>query len=273
MRLAFFGDVVGRSGRVALVDFLRNSRSQNSYDLVIVNGENAAHGFGITQKICEQLFEAGVNAITMGNHTFDQKTDLQIFDSEERLVRPLNYPAGTPGHGSICLDVPFLGKKVLVINLIGRLFMELNDDPFASMSEVVSKYRLGSNVDAIFVDFHGEATAEKIAFARYFDGKISAIVGTHTHVPTADARILNGGTGFLTDCGMCGDYDSCIGMEDDAPIKRFISKVNAYARFSPAQNEATVCGVIIDIGDDGLCVKIEQVIGGCVFKNNLDMAD
>jgi calcineurin-like phosphoesterase len=148
--------------------------------------------------------------------------------------------------------------------------MELNEDPFEAMSEIVSQYKLGSNVDAIFVDFHAEATAEKVAFARYFDGKVTAVVGTHTHVPTADARILTNGTGFLSDCGMCGDYDSCIGMEDEASIKRFVHKVHAYAKLSPAQKEATVCGIVMDVGDNGLCKSIRQIIDGGVLAPRCD---
>ncbi len=262
MRLAFFGDVVGKSGRNALIDYLGKQR--NRFDFIVVNGENAAHGFGITQKICDQFFDSGVDVITLGNHTFDQKDDLQMFDRNKNLVRPLNYRKGTPGHGFAIIEMPYSKRKVIVVNLIGRLFMEQNDDPFQVIDEFLKQYSLGNNADFIFVDFHAEATAEKVALARYLDGRISALVGTHTHIPTADAQILRGGTGYLTDCGMCGDYDSCIGMHDESPIKRFTSKVDAYAHMTPALNEATVCGVSLDLDDStGLSRKIQTIrVGG-----------
>ena len=264
MRLAFFGDVVGKSGRTAVVDYIKNNKSKNGFDFIVVNGENATHGFGITQAICDQFFAVGVDAITLGNHTFSQKNDMQLFDREKNLLRPLNYPKGTPGHGFTIVEMPFSKRKIMVINLIGRLFMEANDDPFVAADELLSQYRLGVSVDVIFVDFHAEATAEKVALARYLDGRISGLVGTHTHVPTADAQILPKGTGYLSDCGMCGDYNSCIGMHDEAPIKRFTSKVDAYARMTPALGEATVCGVVLDLDDDtGLCQRIHTLrVGG-----------
>ncbi|MBQ8651407.1 MAG: TIGR00282 family metallophosphoesterase [Alphaproteobacteria bacterium] len=266
MRIVFFGDVVGKSGRDALVSYIATNKKKLNIDFVIVNGENSAHGFGITQRICDQFFDIGVNAITLGNHTFDQKDNLQLFDREKRLIRPINYPKGTPGRGMQVFDVPFLNKKVLVINAIGRLFLEQNDDPFQVIPEQINGYVLGNNIDAIFIDFHAEATAEKVAMARYLDGKITALVGTHTHVPTADAQILQKGTGYLTDCGMCGDYDSCIGMHEESPIKRFTSKVDAYARMRPAEKEATVCGVLIDVNQNGLCDHIETIRSGGFLK-------
>lgn len=271
MRVAFFGDIVGRSGRDALADYLKNNKSKNGFDFIIANGENAAHGFGITQKICDQLFGIGIDVITLGNHTFDQKDDLQMFDRNKNLIRPLNYMKGTPGHGFAVVEMPFSKRKVMVINLIGRLFMEHNDDPFQVANEFLDQYRLGSNVDFIIVDFHAEATAEKVALARYLDGRISGLIGTHTHIPTGDAQILKNGTGYLSDSGMCGDYDSCIGMQDASPIKRFISKVDAYARMTPALNEATVCGVVMDLDDQtGLCHKIQTIRIGGFLKEQKD---
>ncbi len=271
MRIAFFGDVVGKSGREAVIEYIKNNKSRKGFDFIIVNGENAAHGFGITQNICDQLFYVGVDVITLGNHTFDQKDDLQLFDREKRLIRPLNYPKGTPGKGFVIIEMPFSKRKVMVINLIGRLFLEANDDPFFIMNEFLNDYKLGVNVDAIFVDFHAEATAEKVALARYLDGRISGFVGTHTHVPTADLQILPRGTGYLSDCGMCGDYDSCIGMKDDAPIMRFTSKVHAFAKMSPAVKEATVCGVVMDLDDStGLCSNIQTIRMGGFLKEQKD---
>jgi metallophosphoesterase (TIGR00282 family) len=270
VRIAFFGDVVGKSGRDATIEYIRANRARHGFDFIIVNGENAAHGFGITQRICNKFFEVGVDVITMGNHTFDQKDDLPMFDRERRLIRPLNYPRKTPGHGFVVADVCALNKKVMVVNIMGRLFMEENDDPFAVLSDLLDKYKLTVNVDAIFVDCHAEATAEKTALARYFDGRISALVGTHTHVPTADLQILNDGTGFLSDCGMCGDYDSCIGMDEEAPIKRFVSKVDAYAKMVPALKSATVCGVVMDVGNNGLCTNIQTIRMGGFLKEQKD---
>lgn len=270
MRIAFFGDVVGKSGREAVIKYVSENREKHKFDCVIVNGENAAHGFGITQGICSQFFDVGVNVITLGNHTFDQKDDLQLFDREQRLVRPLNYPKDTPGRGYTIIELPFSHKKVMIINVMGRLFMEANDDPFAVVDELLKKYKLGVGIDAIFIDIHAEATAEKTAFARYFDGRVSGVAGTHTHVPTADLQILPKGTGYLTDCGMCGDYDSVIGMEEVAPIKRFTQKLSAFARMSPAIKEATVCGVVMDINEMGLCVNIQTIRVGGYLKEQKD---
>lgn len=262
MRLVFFGDVVGRPGREAVINYIKQNKS--NFDFIVVNGENAAHGFGITQRICDQFFDVGVDVITLGNHTFDQKDDLQMFDRNKNLIRPLNYMRGTPGHGFTIVEMPFSKKKVMVVNLIGRVFMEANDHPFIAIADLLNQYRLGTTVDFIVIDFHAEATAEKIALARYLDGRISGLVGTHTHVPTADAQILKNGTGYLSDCGMCGDYDSCLGMHDESPIKRFVSKVDAFARMTPANNEATVCGVVMDLDyKTGLCSKIQTFrVGG-----------
>lgn len=271
MRLAFFGDIVGKSGREGVIDYIKNNKVQKGFDFIIVNGENAAHGFGITQNICDQLFYVGVDVITLGNHTFDQKDDLQLFDREKRLIRPLNYPKGTPGKGFVIVEMPFSKRKIMVVNLIGRLFLEANDDPFFVMNEFLNDYKLGVNVDAIFVDFHAEATAEKVALARYLDGRISGFVGTHTHAPTADLQILPKGTGYLSDCGMCGDYDSCIGMKDDSPILRFTSKIHAYAKMTPALKEATVCGVVMDLDDStGLCSNIQTIRVGGFLKEQKD---
>ncbi|MDR1365391.1 MAG: YmdB family metallophosphoesterase [Holosporales bacterium] len=271
MRIAFFGDVVGKCGRNAAIEYIRTNRVKYGFDFIIVNGENAAHGFGITQRICDKFFEVGVDVITLGNHSFDQKDDLAMFERERRLIRPLNYPRRTPGRGFVVADAHgLLGRKVMVVNVMGRLFMEENDDPFVVMTDLLSEYKLTVNVDAIFVDCHAEATAEKTALARYFDGKISALIGTHTHAPTADLQILSRGTGFLSDCGMCGDYDSCIGMDDESPIKRFTSKVDAYAKMIPAQKEATVCGVVVDVGNNGLCSNIQTIRVGGFLKEQKD---
>lgn len=267
MRLAFFGDVVGKAGREILIKYLKEHRSKCGFDCIVVNGENAAHGFGITQKICDLFFTNGVDVITMGNHTFDKKDDLQLFDRNKNLIRPLNFMKGTPGHGYTLLEMPYSKRKILVVNLIGKLFLDDDEHPFFAMDELLEKYRLGANVDFIFVDFHAEATAEKVALSRYLDGRISAFVGTHTHIPTADAQILTKGTGYLTDAGMCGDYDSCIGMDDKSPIKRFTSKLDSAARMIPSMKEATVCGVVFELDDQsGLCKDIRTIRSGGFLK-------
>ncbi|MDR0942856.1 MAG: TIGR00282 family metallophosphoesterase [Holosporales bacterium] len=270
MRIAFFGDVMGKSGTDAVINYIQSNKTKYKFDFVVVNGENAAYGFGINQGICDQFFNAGVNVITLGNHTFARRDDIAIFEREKRLIRPLNYPKGTPGRGFVITDIPFLNKKIMIVNLMGRIFMEANDDPFSKIDELLNQYKLKVNVDAIFIDFHAEATAEKTALARYLDGRISAIIGTHTHVPTVDLQILQNGTGFLSDCGMCGDYDSCIGMDDKAPIRRFLSKVDAHAKMTPALKEATVCGVVVDINENGLCKDIQTIRVGGFLKEQKD---
>ena len=274
MRLAFFGDVVGRSGRNALLRYLKENKSRCGFDFIIVNGENAAHGFGINQRICDLFFSSGIDVITMGNHTFDKRDDLQMFDRNKNLIRPVNFIKGTPGHGYTIIEMPYSKRKVLVVNLIGQLFMGYNEHPFFAMDALLNQYRLRVNVDFIFVDFHAETTAEKVALTRYLDGRISALVGTHTHIPTADAQVLKGGTGYLTDAGMCGDYDSCIGMDENSPIKRFISKLDSFARMMPATHEATVCGVVMDLDDNtGLCKNIQTIRTGGFLREQKDFVE
>ncbi len=264
IKVICFGDICGESGRKCLVNYL--GKHQGVFDFVVANGENSAHGFGITQKICDQLFNAGVNVITLGNHTFDLHNDLQMFDRNKNLIRPINYPKGTPGHGFVTCQLPN-GKKITVVNVLGRVFMEANDDPFAIMNNFVTLNKIGVSTNAIIVDFHAETSSEKKALGFYLDGKISALYGTHTHVPTADAQILPNGTGFLTDCGMCGDYNSVIGMESSVPVLRLTEKISAHARMTPATNikSATVCGVVFEIDDCGKCIDVQTVRYGGDF--------
>ncbi|MEJ2026931.1 MAG: TIGR00282 family metallophosphoesterase [Limibacillus sp.] len=224
MRFLFLGDIVGRPGRDAINKHLPDLRRELGLDAVVANGENAAAGFGITQKICKEMFEAGVDLISGGNHSWDQREALSFIDDEPRLLRPQNYPAGTPGRGSGVVDAG-RGRKLLVVNLMARLYMDPLDDPFATMKAVLSSVRLGATANAILLDFHGEATSEKMAMGHFVDGKVSLCVGTHTHVPTADTMILPGGTAYQTDAGMCGDYDSVIGMDKEAPLARFTRKL------------------------------------------------
>lgn len=262
MKVLFLGDIVGKSGRDAVISYVESNKDSQKIDFVVVNGENAAHGFGITSKICEQLFDSGVDVITMGNHTFDQRKTVSDFESVKNLIRPLNYPKGTPGQGHVIIEHPVSRKKLLVVNLIGRLGMgELNDDPIQALEKLLESYSLGKNVDAVFVDLHAETTAEKTVIARYFDGRISAMVGTHTHVPTADLQIFQGGTGYLSDSGMCGDYDSIIGMTVETSTSYFMNKANPL-KMAPAEKEATVCGVFFETTADGKCSLIRTIRAG-----------
>jgi len=268
VNLLFCGDVVGRSGRDAVVQHVPGLRKSLALDFVVVNGENAAHGFGITEKICNELFRAGVDVITGGNHTWDRAEILPYLDSERRLLRPVNYPAGTPGRG-VGEYVDARGRKVLVINVMARLFMELLDDPFAALEQALPQGNpKATGYDAVIVDMHGEATSEKMAIGHVADGRASIVVGTHTHVPTADARVMKGGTAYQSDVGMCGDYDSVIGMEPRAAIRNFLRRFPK-ERLSPASGEGTLCALFVETDDGtGLARRAEPVrLGGCLSQN------
>ncbi|MCP4327765.1 MAG: TIGR00282 family metallophosphoesterase [Alphaproteobacteria bacterium] len=262
MKILFCGDIVGRSGRDIVVEQVPLLRRRLDLDLVIANGENAAHGFGITDKICRELYDAGIDVITSGNHVWDQREVLGHIDGDRQLLRPINYPKGTPGRGAETYSTPS-GKKVLVINVMCRLFMDPLDNPFEMLEAEMARHRLGGSVDAIVVDVHGEATSEKQSFGHILDGRVSLVVGTHTHVPTADAQILVGGTAYMSDAGMCGDYDSVIGMIKEPAIERFVRKLPT-ERLSPATGPATLCGLYLETDDaTGLAQRIEPVrIGG-----------
>lgn len=262
MKFLYCGDIVGRSGREAVVARIPELRKSLGLDFVLVNGENAAAGFGITGKICEELYLAGVDAIVLGNHAWDQRETLSYINSDPKLVRPLNYPKGTPGRGSAVFTLPN-GRKVFVVQVMGRVFMDPLDDPFAAVEGELQKYRLGAGVDAIIVDIHGEATSEKMAMGHFCDGRASLVCGTHSHIPTADAQILPGGTAYQTDAGMCGDYNSVIGMDKAEPLNRFTRKVPG-GRFEPATGEATLCAVYVETDDrSGLATKIAPLrLGG-----------
>jgi metallophosphoesterase (TIGR00282 family) len=262
MRILFLGDIVGRAGRVAVVEAVPELRRTLSLDFVIVNGENAAGGFGINEEIAQALFRAGVDCISTGNHAFDQRDKIDLYDTERRLLRPLNYPKGAPGRG-VGLFETADGRRVLVMNAMGRVFMDALDDPFAGVDRELEACPLGLGADAIIVDIHAEATSEKMAMGHYCDGRASFVVGTHSHVPTADAQILPGGTAYQTDAGACADYDSVIGMEKTEPLQRFIRKISS-GRYNPAQGPATVCGIFVETDDrTGLAQRIEPVrLGG-----------
>src|SRR6476661_4297368 len=221
MRILFIGDVVGRSGRTIVTERLPDLIGKWTLDLVVINGENAAGGFGITETLYAELIEAGADAITLGNHAWDQREALVFIERAPRLIRPLNFPPGTPGRGAALIETKS-GKHALVINAMARVFMDPLDDPFAAIDRELSACPLGEGADAIVIDFHGEATSEKQAMGHFCDGRASLVVGTHTHVPTADHRILTGGTAYLSDAGMCGDYESILGMAKEEPIRRFL---------------------------------------------------
>ena len=261
MRLLFVGDVVGRAGRAMVGQHLPILREKWRLDLVVVNGENAAGGFGVTEAIHQEFLDAGADAVTLGNHAFDQREALTFIDRQPRLIRPLNFPPGTPGRGAAVVETRS-GARALVVNLMGRVFMDALDDPFRAIDAVLAETPLGEGCDIALVDFHGEATSEKQAFGHHVDGRVSLVVGTHTHVPTADARILSGGAAFMTDVGMTGDYDSVIGMAKEEPVRRFLKKIPG-ARMEPAMGEATLSAVAVETGPDGRAVKVAPVrIGG-----------
>jgi metallophosphoesterase (TIGR00282 family) len=261
LRILFIGDVVGRTGRAAVTDYLPGMVRDWSLDLVIVNGENSAGGFGITETIYQELLDAGADAVTLGNHAWDQREALVFIERAPRLVRPVNMPPGTPGRGAALIDTKN-GKRALVVNAMGRIFMTPFDDPFAALARELGACPLREAADAIVVDFHGEATSEKQGIGFFCDGRASLVVGTHTHVPTADHQILPGGTAYMSDAGMTGDYDSIIGMQKEEPLRRFTSGIPS-ARFEPAAGEATLSGVAIETDDaTGFATKIAPVRKG-----------
>lgn len=264
IRLLFIGDVVGRSGRAALIEQVPLLRDRWELDFVVVNGENAAGGFGITETIYEELLEAGADAITLGNHAWDQKEALVFIERAPKLIRPINYPSGTPGRGA-ALVATKNGGHALVVNAMGRIFMDPLDDPFAAVDRELSACQLGKDADAIIVDMHAETTSEKQSMGYFCDGRASLVVGTHTHAPTADLRLLSAGTAFISDVGMTGDYDSVIGMNKEEPLQRFTRRVSS-ARFEAASGEATLCAVAVETDPQtGLASRAAAVrIGGCL---------
>ena len=265
MRILFIGDVMGRTGREAITGQLAALKARPRADAVIVNGENAAKGVGITDKIAKQLYQDGADIITTGNHIWDQREIILYIDRDPKLLRPANFPKGTPGKGSVLHTLPG-GRRLLVINAMGRLFMDPMDDPFAVVDEIVKANPLRQACEAIFIDFHAEATSEKMSFGHFFDGRVSAVVGTHTHVPTADAPGLPGGSANQTDAGMTGDFDSVMGVKKETPIQRFTRKMPT-ERLEPAEGPATICGVLIETDDrTGLALSIEPVRSGGRLK-------
>jgi len=261
MHILFIGDIMGRPGRDVVAAELPRLREVLKLDFVVANGENAAGGFGITRAIADDLFAMGVDAITTGNHWADQKEILSVIDHEDRILRPRNYPAGVPGKGTGLYETR-AGRRVLVINVMGRVFMDALDDPFAAVAAELEACPLGEGADAIVVDIHAEATSEKMAIGQFCDGRASLVVGTHQHIPTADAQIFPGGTAYQSDAGACADYDSVIGMEKFEPLQRFTRKMHS-SRFTPAMGPATLCAVFVATNAKGLAERVEPVrVGG-----------
>lgn len=267
MKILFCGDIVARSGRDALKKYIPQLRQQLRLDFIVVNGENAAHGFGITPAICQEMYDLGIDVITTGNHVWNQKEIIPYMGSDKRLLRPINYPLQTPGYGYGVYETA-VHKKILVINVMGRIFMDpAVDNPFTTIQNLLATYKLGNNINAILVDVHGEASSEKYALGHVLDGQVTMVVGSHSHVPTADYHILKKGTAYQTDAGMTGDYDSIIGVKADVPIGRFL-KGYSNDRFTPADGEATLCGLYVESDDKtGLAKVIKPIrLGGILHQ-------
>jgi 2',3'-cyclic-nucleotide 2'-phosphodiesterase len=263
MRLLFLGDVMGRSGRAAVTARLPGLRRDWSLDFVVVNGENATSGAGLSPDHARELLAAGADCVTLGDHAFDQKDMGSFIESEPRILRPLNFAKTAPGKGARVYDIAG-GRKVLVAQVLGQVFMKRPfDDPFSAIDAVLRAHPTGGIVQAAIVDVHAEATSEKMGLGHWCDGRASLVVGTHTHVPTADAQILTGGTAYQTDAGMCGDYDSVIGMEKMEPMRRFVTGM-AKDRFTPANGEATLSGTYVETDDrTGLATRVAMIrVGG-----------
>lgn len=262
MRLLFLGDVFGRAGRTAIAQHLPRLRRDWRLDFVVVNGENATSGHGLSASHAKGLLEAGADVITLGDHAFDQRDMLQFCEAEPRIIRPLNYSRAAPGKGARVFDAPG-GRKVLVAQVLGQVFMKRPfDDPFSAVDQVLRAHPRGGLVQASLIDIHCEATSEKMAMGHFCAGRASVVVGTHTHVPTADAMIMGGGTAYQSDAGMCGDYDSVIGSKPDEPLRRFVTGM-ARGRFEPAGGEATLAGLYVETDDrSGAAVSVRMVRQG-----------
>lgn len=263
MKLLFLGDVMGRTGRAAIAEHLPRLRADWALDFVVVNGENATVGMGLSGAHAQGILAAGADCVTLGDHAFDQKDMMQAIENEPRILRPVNYAKTAPGVGARLYPAKG-GKKVLVVQALGQVFMKKPfADPYSAVEQVLNTHPLGKLASAIIVDFHAEATSEKMAMGHWCDGRASLVVGTHTHVPTADSQILPRGTAYQTDAGMCGDYDSVIGMNKVEPIRRFVTGM-AKERFTPADGAATICGTYVETDDaTGLATRVVSVrIGG-----------
>tara|TARA_B100000963_G_C22514580_1_gene620008 strand:+ start:105 stop:938 length:834 start_codon:yes stop_codon:yes gene_type:complete len=270
MRLLFLGDVVGRTGREAVCKNAASIKNRFDVDFLIVNGENASNGAGLTGSHAENMLNSGVDCLTLGDHAFDQKDMIIYIENSKKVVRPLNFSRKSPGLGYRIYDL-VNGKSILVVQLVGRVFMNKSfDDPFSAIDNLLSKYKLGQNVTYVVVDMHAEATSEKMAMGHYLDGQVSLIVGTHTHIPTSDQQILSNGSAYVTDAGMCGDYDSIIGMEKLEPISRFTTGINK-GRFIPAKGKATISGVLTELDRCGKAKSIKSIKLGGKIGDDTDL--
>lgn len=259
MKLLFLGDVVGRAGRDAVLENLLTYKKNHQIDFCVVNTDNAAGGFGVTPGLCEDFYNAGADVLTGGDHIWDQKDIVPYLSQQKRLLRPHNYPEKTPGSG-FYIHKTVNGKQIAVIHVLGQVFhKEHASCPFAAVDVILKQVRLGNQADAIIVDFHAEATSEKTAMGQYLDGRVTMVVGSHTHVPTQDARVLPKGTAYQTDAGMCGDYNSVIGFQSDAPLQRFLTKIPK-VRLEPARGEGVMCGFEVVVDDaTGLAASCKPV--------------
>jgi hypothetical protein len=265
MRILFLGDIIGRPGREVVATELPRLCEHLKTDIVIANGENAAGGFGLTRAVANDLFACGIDVLTTGNHWLDQREILTFINDEDRILRPLNYPKATPGRGANLFQARS-GKHILVINVMGRVFMDPLDDPFAAVDAELNACPLREGADAILIDVHAEASSEKMAMGHFCDGRASVVIGTHTHVPTADAQILPGGTAYQGDAGACADFDSVIGMDKEEPLQRFTKKISG-GKMKPADGPATLCGVYVETDDaTGLARRIDAVRVGPRLK-------
>ncbi len=269
MRILFLGDVMGRSGRHAISTRLPELRDQLRLDFVIVNGENSTAGMGLSADHAKLILDAGADCITLGDHAFDQKDMMSFIDKEPRIIRPINYSKQAPGSGARLFEAPG-GRKILVAQILGQVFMKRPfSDPFSAIDEELKKAPLKGRADAIVVDVHAEATSEKMALGHWIDGRASLVTGTHTHVPTADAQILPKGTAYQTDAGMCGDYNSVIGMDKEEPLQRFITGMRK-GRFTPAEGEASLCGTFVETDrQTGLAKQVVAVRTGGSLSEEL----
>ena len=268
MKILFLGDVIGPSGCKSVKSYLPQIKKKNKINFVIANGENAADsGVGITEKITKDLFNSGVDVITTGNHVWDQKETLEHITREKRLLRPENLIMNTPGRGFEIYST-VSGIKIAVLNLMGNIFMKKCEDVFTTTEKIFNKFRLKRDADFIVVDFHGEITSEKMAMGHYLDGKVTLVVGTHTHVPTSDFRVLENGTAYQSDTGMCGDYNSVIGMNKENSLKKFFKNKDAKKHY-PSLGEATLSGIIVEGNiNTGLAKSVKQFLFGGVLKKS-----
>ena len=267
MKILFLGDVVGRSGRAAITEHLPRLREEWRLDFVVVNGENASNGIGLTGAHAKLILAAGADCITLGDHAFDQRDMMQFIDTEPRIIRPMNYAKSAPGKGARVFEAT-QGRKILVAQALGQVFMKRPfDDPFSAADQVLRAHPLGGLVNASLIDIHCEATSEKMGMGHFCDGRASVVVGTHTHIPTADTMILPGGTAFQSDAGMCGDYNSVIGMEKTEPMRRFVTGMSK-GRFTPAEGNATLSGLYVETDDrTGKSTRVEMVRQGGVLQS------